>query len=92
MFYREAGAINFKKYMKSRHASIAIARKYKDYNLSFSWFIKSMSRNYFQVLTYFIFDKLNMIDYIVKRRPATPLSDNYCLKKEDLQKSIVVDR
>lgn len=90
MFYREAGTVTFKKYMKSRHASMAIARKYKDYNLSFYWFVKCMLRNYIQVLTYFIFDKFNSIDFIVKRRSSTPLSDNFCLKKEDLQKSIIV--
>lgn len=88
MFYREAGTVTFKKYMKSRHASMVITRKYKDYNLSFSWFIRSMLRNYIQIFTYYIFDKLGMIDFVVMRRRTIPLTDNYCLKKEDLQKSI----
>lgn len=88
LFYREAGTVSFKKYMKSRHASMAIARKYKDYNLNFFWYIKRMLRNYIQIITYYIFDKLGMIDFIVMRRKATPLADNYCLQKEDLQKSI----
>ena len=91
LFYREAGTVTLKKYMRSRHASMAIARKYKDYNLNFFWFIKSMSRNYIQIFTYFIFDKLNLIDFIVKRRSTIPLSNYYCLNIEVLQKSIIVN-
>ena len=88
LFYREVGTVSFEKYMRTRHASMAIAKHYRDYGKSSLWFIKEWIRNYIRIVSYYFFSKIGKIDYLVRRRDRHPISSFWVLHKTDLEQAI----
>lgn len=87
-FYREYGVTSFKKYLLTQKTMIRIARRYKQYNKTFSWYLILAFKTYSKIIisaTLAVFCKL---DVLVTMRRRTLVPEDLQLTKDDLDYSI----
>ena len=88
LFYREFGVPTFKKYFLSQKTLIKVASNYKQYEKSFSWFLKLSASACAKIVLASLFSVMGKIDLIVSMRRRTTVPEALVLKKTDLNAAI----
>ena len=88
LFYREFGVPTVKKYYLSQRTIISIARRYKEYDKSFSWFIKLSISSYVKIFINAFMALIGKMDLLVTMRRRVHVPEEFMLKEIDVSKAI----
>lgn len=89
LFYREFGIPTFKKYYLSQKTIIKIASKYKQYNKSFSWFIRNSLLASAKILINFFLTIIRREYILISMRRRKPVDSRLILNERDLSAAIM---
>lgn len=89
LFYREFGIPTFKKYYLSQKTIIKIASKYKQYNKSFSWFIRNSLLASAKILINFFLTIIRREYILISMRRRKPVDSRFILNERDLSAAIM---